>query len=43
LEGGDRFNAQLSKEEFQQLLPKAGETVFVELKNVRVFGEDFSI
>jgi sulfate transport system ATP-binding protein len=43
LEGGDRFNAQLSKEEFQMLLPKAGETVFVELKNVRVFGEDFSI
>jgi len=34
---------QLSKEEFQQLQPKAGEQVFVELKNVRVFSEDYSI
>jgi sulfate/thiosulfate transport system ATP-binding protein len=41
--GGGQFTAQLSKEEFQQLLPKAGEQVFVELKNVRVFAEDFSI
>jgi sulfate transport system ATP-binding protein len=42
-DGGDRFMAQLSKDEFQRLLPKNGETVFVELMNVRVFGDDFSI
>jgi sulfate/thiosulfate transport system ATP-binding protein len=41
--GGSQFTAQLSKEEFQQLLPKAGEQVFVELKNVKVFADDFSI
>jgi sulfate transport system ATP-binding protein len=43
LDGGGLFAAQLSKEEFQQLQPKAGEQVFVELKNVKVFSEDFSI
>jgi sulfate transport system ATP-binding protein len=43
LDGGGNFAAQLSKEEFQQLQPKAGEQVFVELKNVKVFSEDFSI
>ncbi len=43
LDGGGNFAAQLSKEEFQQLQPKAGEHVFVELKNVKVFSEDFSI
>ncbi|HVU26640.1 MAG TPA: sulfate ABC transporter ATP-binding protein [Verrucomicrobiae bacterium] len=41
--GGGQFTAQLSKEEFQQLQPKAGERVFVELKNVKVFSEDYSI
>jgi sulfate transport system ATP-binding protein len=41
--GGGQFTAQLSKEEFQQLLPRPGEQVFVELKNVKVFAEDFSI
>ena len=41
--GGGQFTAQLSKEEFQQLQPKAGEEVFVELKNVKIFPEDFSI
>jgi sulfate transport system ATP-binding protein len=40
---GGHFTAQLSKEEFQQLQPKAGEQVFVELKNVKVFGDDYSI
>jgi sulfate/thiosulfate transport system ATP-binding protein len=40
---GGRFTAQLSKEEFQQLLPKAGEQVYVELKNVKIFSEDYSI
>ena len=43
LEGGAHFTAQLSKEEFQRLQPKAGEHVFVELKNVKVFGDDYSI
>jgi len=40
---GGQFNAQMSKEEFQQLQPKAGEQVYVELKNVKVFPEDYSI
>jgi sulfate transport system ATP-binding protein len=43
VDGGAPFNAQLSKEEFQQLQPKVGEEVFVELKNVKIFTEDFSI
>jgi sulfate transport system ATP-binding protein len=41
--GGGLFTAQLSKEEFQQLNLKAGEQVFVELKNVKVFSDDYSI
>src|SRR5450432_706633 len=43
LDGSGQFTAQLSKEEFQQLRLKAGEQVFVELKNVKVFSDDFSI
>jgi sulfate/thiosulfate transport system ATP-binding protein len=43
LDGRGQFTAQLSKEEFQQLQLKAGEQVFVELKNVKIFPEDFSI
>jgi sulfate transport system ATP-binding protein len=43
LDGGGPFSAQLSKEEFQQLHPRAGELVFVELKNVKIFSEDYSI
>ena len=43
LDGGGQFTAQLSKEEFQQLQLKAGDQVFVELKNVKIFPEDFSI
>jgi sulfate/thiosulfate transport system ATP-binding protein len=42
-EGGATFTVQLSKEEYQALQPKAGEVVQVELKNVRVFSEDYSI
>jgi hypothetical protein len=34
---------QLSKELFQELSPKPGEQVFVELKNVKVFSDDYSI
>ncbi len=43
VQGGGHFAAQLSKEEFQRLQPKAGEQVFVELKNVKIFSEDYSI
>jgi sulfate transport system ATP-binding protein len=43
LDGSGQFTAQLGKEEFQQLQLKAGENVFVELKNVKVFSDDFSI
>ena len=39
----ETFTVQLSKEEFQQLNPKAGEEVFVELRHVKVFPEDYSI
>jgi len=42
-EGGGLFSAQLTKEEFQQLQIKPGEQVFVELKNVKVFADDYSI
>ena len=43
LDGQGAFTAQLSKDEYQQLTPKAGEQVFVELRNVRLFSEDYSI
>ena len=43
IHGGKQFTAQLSKEEFQALQPRAGEQVFVELKNVKVFADDYSI
>jgi sulfate/thiosulfate transport system ATP-binding protein len=43
LDDASLFSAQLSKEEFLQLQPRTGEEIFVELKNVRVFSEDYSI
>ena len=43
LDSGEIFTVQLSKELFQELSPKAGETVFVELKNVKIFSDDDSI
>ena len=43
LDSGEQFTVQLSKELFQELSPKAGEQVFVELKNVRIFADDYSI
>jgi len=43
LDSREQFTVQLSKEQFQQLLPKAGETVYVELRNVKVFSDDYSI
>jgi sulfate transport system ATP-binding protein len=43
VDDGAPFGVQLSKDEFRELQPKAGETLFVELRKVRVFGEDYSI
>jgi len=43
LDGSGQFTVQLSKDEFQQLQPKAGEQVFVELKNLKIFSDDYSI
>ncbi len=34
---------QLSKELFQELQPKPGEKVFVQLRNVKIFSDDYSI
>ena len=42
-ENGENFTAQLSKEQFQELNPQPGGRVFVELQNVKIFPEDFSI
>jgi sulfate transport system ATP-binding protein len=43
LDSGEQFTVQLSKELFQELQPKPGEQVFVELKNVKIFADDYSI
>ena len=43
LDSGEVFTVQLSKELFQELSPKPGEEVFVELKNVKIFADDYSI
>ena len=43
LDTGEQFTVQLSKELFQQLQPKPGEQVYVELRNVKVFSDDYSI
>jgi sulfate transport system ATP-binding protein len=40
---GESFTVQLTKEEHQQLQPKAGEQVYVQLLNVKVFSDDYSI
>jgi sulfate transport system ATP-binding protein len=37
------FEVQLSKEQFHELQLKPGDQVYVELQNVRVFPEDYSI
>jgi sulfate transport system ATP-binding protein len=42
LDNHEPFNVQLSKEQFQELQPRPGEELFVELRNVKVF-EDYSI
>ena len=43
LDSGEQFTVQLSKELYQELQPKAGEQVFVELRNVKIFSDDYSI
>jgi sulfate transport system ATP-binding protein len=43
LDSGEQFAVQLSKEQYQALQPKPGEQVFVELRNVKVFADDYSI
>ncbi|MEI7809533.1 MAG: sulfate ABC transporter ATP-binding protein [Verrucomicrobiota bacterium] len=43
LDSGEFFTVQLGKEQFQELQPKVGEQVYVELKNVKVFSDDYSI
>ncbi|MGH7980933.1 MAG: sulfate/molybdate ABC transporter ATP-binding protein [Limisphaerales bacterium] len=40
---GETFTAQLSKERFHELDPRPGQRVYVELRNVKVFPEDYSI
>jgi sulfate transport system ATP-binding protein len=42
-DSGQLFTAQLSKERFHELNPHPGERVYVELHNVKVFPEDYSI
>jgi sulfate transport system ATP-binding protein len=42
-DSGEIFTVQLSKELFVELAPKSGEEVFVELKNVKIFSDDYSI
>jgi sulfate/thiosulfate transport system ATP-binding protein len=43
LDDGAAFSVQLSKEQFRQLQPQPGEQLYVELQNIRVFAEDYSI
>ena len=43
LEDGARFEVQLTKEQEREFLPRPGEHVFVELRNLRVFPSDYSI
>jgi sulfate/thiosulfate transport system ATP-binding protein len=43
LDSGEPFTVQLSKEQFHELQPQPGEELFVELRNVKVFPDDYSI
>jgi sulfate transport system ATP-binding protein len=43
VDDGTPFSVQLSKEQFKELKPIPGEQLYVELKNVRVFADDYSI
>lgn len=42
-DNGETFTAQLSKDRFHELDPHPGDHVYVELHNVKVFPEDYSI
>jgi sulfate transport system ATP-binding protein len=42
-DNGEPFTAQLSKDQFHELNPQPGDHVYVELQNVKVFPEDYSI
>jgi sulfate/thiosulfate transport system ATP-binding protein len=43
LDSREQFTVQLSQQQFHELQPKPGEELFVELRNVKVFPEDYSI
>lgn len=43
LDDGTAFRVQLSRDQFRELQPQPGEQLYVELQNVRVFSEDYSI
>ena len=43
LDNHEPFTVQLSKEQFRALQPQSGEVLFVELQNVKIFPEDYSI
>ena len=43
LDDGKGFAVQLSREQFRELQPQPGETLYVELQKVRVFPNDYSI
>ena len=43
LDTREQFTVQLSKEQYHELQPKAGEQIYVELRNVKVFADDYSI
>ncbi len=43
LDGAGPFGVQLSREDYQTLAPRPGEEVFVELRNLRVFSDDYAI
>ncbi|HEY1787856.1 MAG TPA: sulfate/molybdate ABC transporter ATP-binding protein [Verrucomicrobiae bacterium] len=42
-DSGETFTAQLSKDRFHELDPHPGDHLYVELQNVKVFPEDYSI
>jgi sulfate/thiosulfate transport system ATP-binding protein len=43
LDSHEQFTVQLTKEQFRNLEPQAGEELFVELQKVKIFPEDYSI
>jgi sulfate/thiosulfate transport system ATP-binding protein len=43
IESGEAFTAHLTKEQFEEVKPEPGGRVYVELQNVKIFGEDYTI